>query len=239
MPLAVVSGGGTGIGAAIADVLAADGYDLVLIGRRVQVLRETSHKLAAAHPVNVDPIAADLTDPDDVTQLTTLLGPVDVLVNNAGALLARTRVSLAGAAAWWRATFDANVLTAALLTEALTPKLNHGGAVVFLSSIAAQRGGRGAYSAAKAALHGYAVSLARDLGPGGITVNVVAPGYVEGTDFFGGAPSGEDLQRRLAETLTGNLGTPRDVAETVRWLVHARHVTGQVIPVNGGATLGR
>lgn len=232
--LAVVSGGGTGIGAAIADRLAADGYDLALIGRRMDVLRDAARKLSADHPVAVDALPADLTDPDDVTWAAERLGAVDVLVNNAGALPARTRQSLAGAAQWWRANFDANVLTAALLTEALTPKLT--GSVVFLSSIAAMRGGRGAYSAAKAALHGYAISLAREIAP--VTVNVVAPGYVEGTDLFPD-PTPEDQHRRRAETLTGRVGTPTDVADTVRWLVQARHVTGQIIPVNGGATLGR
>lgn len=233
MPLAVVSGGGTGIGLAIAAVLAADGYDLALIGRRMDVLRDAARKLSADHPVAVAALPADLTDPDDVTWAAERLGAVDVLVNNAGALPARTRQSLPGAAQWWRANFDANVLTAALLTEALTPKVT--GSVVFVSSIAAQRGGRGPYSAAKAALHGYAASLASELGPRGITVNVVAPGYVEGTELFANPPSPEDLARRRAETLTGRVGTPADVAETVLWLVHARHVTGQVVSVNGGA----
>lgn len=234
MPLAVVSGGGTGIGLAIASALAGDGYDLALIGRRFDVLRDAARKLRADHPVTVAVLPADLTQPDEVTWVAERVGSVDVLVNNAGALPVRTRTSLAGAAQWWRANFDANVLTAALLTEALTPKLT--GSVVFLSSIAAQRGGRGAYSAAKAALHGYAVSLARELAP--VTVNVIAPGYVEGTDLFPD-PTPQEQQRRMAETLTGRVGTPADVAETVRWLVHARHVTGQVISVNGGATFGR
>jgi 3-oxoacyl-[acyl-carrier protein] reductase len=112
-----------------------------------------------------------------------------------------------------------------------------GGAVVFVSSIAAQRGGRGPYSAAKAALHGYAASLARDLAP--VTVNVIAPGYVEGTDLFERPPTDAETRRRLGETLTGRVGTPADVAETVRWLARARHVTGQVISINGGAVFGR
>ena len=238
MPLAVVSGGGTGIGLAIAEALAGDGFDLALIGRRADVLREAAQKLSAEHPVAVAVLPANLTDPEDVGWVAERIGPVDVLVNNAGALPARNGTDLAAAAQWWRANFDANVLTAALLTEALAPKLSPGGSVVFVSSIAAQRGGRGPYSAAKAALHGYAAGLAGDLGRRGVTVNVVCPGYVEGTDLFPD-PSPEDLQRRLAETLTGRVGTPQDVADAVRWLVRARHVTGQIIPVNGGATLGR
>lgn len=231
MPLAVVSGGGTGIGLAIADGLARDGYDLALIGRRPDVLHEAAQKLTAAHSVTVAALPADLTQPDDVEQLAQRLPSVDVLVNNAGAVPARAGAGLRHARAWWWANFDANVLTAALLTEALAPKLT--GSVLFVSSIAAQRGGRGPYSAAKAALHGYAASLARELAP--VTVNVIAPGYVEGTDLFGRPPTAGEQQRRLAETLTDRVGTPEDVAETVRWLVRAGHVTGQVIAVNGGA----
>ena len=67
-----------------------------------------------------------------------------------------------------------------------------------------------------------------------MTVNIVAPGYVEGTGLFPD-PSPQDRARRVAETLTGRVGTPVDVAGAVLWLVHARHVTGQIISVNGGA----
>src|SRR5690606_31530134 len=93
--------------------------------------------------------------------------------------------------------FRLNVLTAVLLTEALRDRLAEpGGRVLFLSSIAAFRGsGRVAYAAAKASLHPYAHRLARELGPHGITVNVVAPGYIEDTGFFG---DGIDEERRAA-----------------------------------------
>jgi 3-oxoacyl-[acyl-carrier protein] reductase len=233
MPVAVISGGGTGIGYAIARALAQDGYDLTLIGRRADVLHAAARRLDGY----VEVLPADLTQPDDVEQAAASLAKVDVLVNNAGAVPVQPGPSLADVADWWLANFNANVLSAALLTEALTPKLTADASVVFLSSIAAQRGGRGPYSAAKAALHGYAASLARDLAP--VTVNVIAPGYVEGTDLFERPPTDAETRRRLGETLTGRVGTPADVAETVRWLARARHVTGQVISINGGAVFGR
>src|SRR5688572_28769380 len=233
MPLAVVSGGGTGIGFAVACALAEDGYDLTLIGRRADVL----HAAACRIDGDVEVLPADLTRPDDVEQAAASLAKVDVLVNNAGAVPVQPGPSLTYVASWWRANFNANVLSAALLTEALTPKLTADASVVFLSSIAAQRGGRGPYSAAKAALHGYAASLALSLAP--VTVNVIAPGYVEGTDLFDQPPSEAETRRRIGETLTGRVGTPDDIADAVRWLVRARHVTGQVISINGGAVFGR
>jgi 3-oxoacyl-[acyl-carrier protein] reductase len=229
--LAVVTGAGGGIGAAVAEVLSADGYHLALVGRREQALQDTAGKIG--HGVI---LPADLNDPDDVAQVAEVVDTADVLVHCAGAIPARDRDDLAGAADWWRATYDANVLTAALLTEAVP--VYPGGSVVFVSSIAAQRGGRGPYSAAKAALHGYAMSLARELAPA-VTVNVVAPGYVAGTGLFPEPPDEAEMARRVAETLTGRVGTPQDVAEAVRYLIRARHVTGQILAVNGGAVLGR
>lgn len=229
--LAVVTGAGGGIGAAVAEVLSVDGFDLALVGRREQALRDTAGKVGHGAV-----IAADLTDPAGVAAVTEVVGAADVLVHCAGAIPTRLGDDLAAAAQWWRATYDANVLTAALLTEAVPVRA--GGSVVFVSSIAAQRGGRGPYSAAKAALHGYAMSLARELAPH-VTVNVVAPGYVAGTGLFPEPPPEAEMARRMAETLTGRVGTPQDVAEAVRYLVRARHVTGQILAVNGGAVLGR
>jgi 3-oxoacyl-[acyl-carrier protein] reductase len=107
--------------------------------------------------------------------------------------------------------------------------------------VAAQRGGAGPYSAAKAALHGWAYDLARQFGPDGITVNVVAPGYTAGTEFFGSRITPESHARRVAETLVGRAGLPQDVAAAIRFLASpdAGYVTGQVLGVNGGTVFGR
>jgi 3-oxoacyl-[acyl-carrier protein] reductase len=134
------------------------------------------------------------------------------------------------------------VLTAALLTEALRNRLAEpGGRVLFVSSIAAYRGsGSGAYAAAKAGLHPYAHDLARQLGPHGITVNVVAPGYVEDTEFFADTMDEARRARLIGDTVTGRAGTPGDVASTLHWLASpaAGHVTSQIVQVNGGAERG-
>ncbi|MEU4398808.1 SDR family NAD(P)-dependent oxidoreductase [Micromonospora orduensis] len=244
--VAVVSGGGTGIGAAVAGVLARDGYDVLIVGRRADVLAATAEQISTdcGRPDAVTAVTADLTDPEQLDRVLTAVGDrsVDVVVNNAGGYLGGDTGTLAGTAAHWRANLDANVLTAVLLTEALRPAMRRpGGRVILISSIAAQRGGGGAYSAAKAALHGWAYDLAAQLGPEQITVNVVSPGYVAETEFFGDRMTAEGHAKRVAATLVGRAGLPDDVAEAVRYLASpaAGYVTGQILGVNGGSVLGR
>jgi len=112
--------------------------------------------------------------------------------------------------------------------------------VVTIGSIAA-RNGAGSYGAAKAAIEGWTASLASELGPRGITANVVSPGLVLDTEFFRGRLTEEGIAQRVAQTRDGRPGEPADVAATVRFLAspEARHITGQVVHVNGGAYLGR
>ncbi|MFU8873599.1 SDR family NAD(P)-dependent oxidoreductase [Micromonospora sp. SL4-19] len=243
---AVVSGGGTGIGAAVARGLVADGYDVLIVGRREDVLRAAAERIGAecGRPDAVRAATADLTDPAQLAEVVSAVGDrtVDAVVNNAGGYLGGPTGTLDEVAAWWRVNLDANVLTAVLLTEALRPALRRpGGRVVLLSSIAAQRGGAGPYSAAKAALHGWAYDLAAQLGPEQITVNVVSPGYVAETEFFGDRMTPEGHAKRVGATLVGRAGLPDDIAAAVRYLVSpaAGYVTGQVLGVNGGSVLGR
>ncbi|GAA0660470.1 SDR family oxidoreductase [Kitasatospora atroaurantiaca] len=250
--LAVVSGGGTGIGKAIARELAGSGYRVVILGRRAEVLERAREEidLALGEP-RVVPVVADLTDPAQVSgaaETITALGPVDVLVNNAGAVITPPAdAGLAALAESWRRDLDINLLTAVLLTTALLDHLRRpGGRLIVISSAAAQRGGAGphsagSYAAAKAALHGWAFGLTRQLGPDGITVNVLAPGYVADTEIFGEGWSPEFHAAKIADTLVGRAGTPEDVAGMVGYLASpaAGYLTGQVIGLNGGAVLGR
>ena len=238
--LAVVSGGGTGIGRATAGMLAGEGYDVIIVGRRPEVLTEAVKWIGP----QASAVTADLTDPQQIAGVVDAVAgrPVDVLVNNAGAFIGGNDSSLTDLAARWHATLDSNVLTAVLLTTALHPLLRRpGGRVILVSSIAAQRGGGGPYSAAKAALHGYALDLATSLGPEGVTANVIAPGYVTDSEFFAGRMTPEGHQKRVAATLVGRAGEPTDIAEAVRWLAGpgGSFVTGQIINVNGGSVLGR
>jgi 3-oxoacyl-[acyl-carrier protein] reductase len=238
--LAIVSGAGTGIGAATARVLAEDGYAVYIVGRRAAVLDKTAAEIGPM----VTAVVADLTRPDEVAHVVAAIGdrPVDVIVNNAGGYVREGESDLAAVADWWRRMLDANVLSAVLLTEALRDRLRRpGGRVILLSSIAAQRGGGGPYSAAKAALHGWAYSLAAELGPDGVTVNVVAPGYVTDTEFFAGRMTPQGHAHRVAQTLVGRPGEPAEIAAAIRYLASAEagFVTGQIFGINGGSVFGR
>ena len=243
MRTVIVSGGGTGIGRATAHAFARSGDDVHILGRREDVLAETASSINedVGREV-VHPHSADLTQIAAIEAIRSQLpGEVDVLVNNAGGAHGGADDSLAEFERYVRAGFEANFLPAALLTHALLDRMRRpGGRIVNVSSIAALRGGGVAYASAKAAILGLTYSLASELGPDGITVNAVAPGYIPDTEFFGDSMTPERHERLVAQTLTGRPGTPDDVAAAIVYLAspEAGQVTAQILQVNGGALPG-
>jgi 3-oxoacyl-[acyl-carrier protein] reductase len=237
----VVTGGGTGIGFAIARAFADAGDQVVVTGRRKGVLYDAVTALGSGARA----VAFDASDPAQVGgALIDLPTTVDVLVNNAGGntdFAHADPTDLVGLSAAWQANFEANVMSAVLVTEALRPRMSSGGRIINFSSIGAHRPGAGSYAAAKAAIEAWTFTLAAQLGPDGITANVIAPGYIEATEFFSAGMSKERLAFNINSTLNKRAGTPADIAAMAVFLASpgAVHVTGQTLHVNGGAFLGR
>lgn len=238
-PTIVVSGGGSGIGAAVARRLVANGAHVTAVGRRTAPLEALRSELGAS----VTPISADVSLPDDAARVAESVDECAGVVAGAGGAGAGAGDDLDAVRAEWQESFASNVLTSVLLVEALRKKLEAAaGRVVLISSVAALRGsGGGPYGAMKAALHAYAFDLARELGRHGGTANVVAPGFVPNTEFWDGRRTPELIAQRAAQTLVGREGSPDEVASLIAWLLgpDGGWLTGQVLSPNGGAVLGR
>ncbi|WP_458317311.1 SDR family NAD(P)-dependent oxidoreductase [Mycolicibacterium brisbanense] len=234
MRTVVVTGGGTGIGRAVAARFAADGADVVITGRRSDVL----HRAAEDIDGSVRAIALDGTDPLRTATVAHEIGTVDVLVNNAGGNTDFDRdppTDLADVAEAWRQNLDNNLISAVLMTTALLPRMPAGSTIVTIGSIAADKGA-GSYGAAKAAVASWNIDLARQVGDRGITANVVSPGYIADTEFFRDKLTDDRRGSLLDAAMTKRAGTPCDIAATVAFLASpgARQITGQTVAVNGG-----
>jgi len=236
---AVISGGSSGIGLAIAKAFTGAGYDVTLLARNESKLRIAAESLGAEWSV------ADISRRDNVERAVANIERIDVLVNAAGFTRPLSlETDLSKGEADWGAVIDTNLKGTMLLAHICAPKLaSPGGRIINISSIAAQMGGSRpgslAYAAAKSGVHGLTMALARELAPRGITANVVAPGFIAGTGFTGDWPE-DRIQGIVNATLAGRAGRPDDVAGAVLWLASeaAGFVTGTVVSVNGGWRVG-
>ncbi|MER7010972.1 SDR family oxidoreductase [Saccharopolyspora sp. NPDC000359] len=232
----IVTGGGTGIGRAIALALHARGKRVLATGRRRGPLDE----LAAASGGGIAVLPCDNSAPADVRKLAeTVDAPVTGLVHCAGGNPAITRphpTSLEDEKALLDETIAGNLTSSALTVNALRPQMSAGASIVLFGSIAAEHG-VGYYGPAKAAVASYAVGLAADLGPQDIRVNCVSSGYIADTEFFSGTLSAERAEQLRQQTAIGRTGTPDDAVALALFLLspEARHITGQNLHLNGGA----
>lgn len=237
---ALITGAGTGIGAATARALALTCDRLVLVGRRPAPLEEVARSLTG---VTVAVLPCDLADPAAVQALADRvgaeIGTLDVIVSNAGSVQPPLGDTLATMAQAWMSTYEANTVTTVLLVEALLPHLSRpGGRIVIVGSAGAHTGnGSPAYISAKAALEGYVLSLMRRLAPDGITANVVAPGYTDGTELVAGRITPERRERLLRGIAVGRPAEPAEIAHVIAALAApgAGFITGQVVTADGGS----
>lgn len=235
----VVTGGSRGLGLAIAKTLARSGYNVIVIARKMATgLAEAT----AAYPDNLHFFAWDLADTGTFSALASQLrdgfGPVYGLVNNAG--IGSSGILSTMPAAKLEQLVHLNVLSPLMLTRYLVRPMMaaQSGRIVNISSIVASTGysGLSVYSATKASIIGFTRSLAREVGSLGITVNAVAPGFVETEMTNDLTPGHRDrIKRRSA---LHRMATPNDVAAAVEFLIsdRAANITGTVITVDAGNT---
>jgi 3-oxoacyl-[acyl-carrier protein] reductase len=241
--VALVTGGSRGIGRAIATDLAAHGasvaftyaHDEAAARAVASAIDEAGHDALALR-------ADGRADTDVELALASTVerfGGLDILVNNAG--ITRDRMVWKMSNEEWADVLDADLTACFRYIRAAVPLIRERGAgrIVSISSINAQRGklGQSNYTASKAGIIGLSKSVAREVGQYGITVNVVTPGLIA-TDLVAAAPE-EVHARALGEIVLGRLGAPEDVAALVTFLAtdRAKHITGAVIPVDGGQYL--
>lgn len=234
---ALVCAASKGLGRGCAEALAGEGVNVVITARGEADLLATADALRAANPgVQVRTVVGDIATAEGRAAALAACPQVDILVNNAGG------PPPGDFRDWgreqWLAALDANMLTPIELIKATVDGMaaRGFGRIVNISSVSGQTGnfGQTNYAAAKAGLHGFSMSLARETATKGVTVNSVSPGYIE-TPMTLAMPEAAREKTRSAIPV-GHLGQPRDIARTVAFLTadDAGYITGANIPVNGG-----
>ncbi len=241
----VITGAGRGIGAAIAEYLAADGAQVFAhLGREQSSMHWT---FPGAEPAaNVITATADLATVAGVDTLADNVRQqfdrIDVLINNAGTMLGRVNMAEMTAEHYTQVT-DLNARSVVLLTTRLLPQLKGSGdaSIINVSSISADTGGSAGssiYSAAKGFVATYTKSLATELASDRIRVNAISPGTID-TDFHQRYSSAEKLAATAAKTPLGRLGTAEDCVPACLFLAASElsgFITGQIIGINGGTS---
>ena len=238
--VAMVTGGARGIGAAITQALARDGVHVAAgYSRNREAAEELAEKLKS-DGLSISIHQGNVGEPEDcqrvVDEVLSEHGQVDYLVNNAGVTVDKTvrKMTIED----WHTVLRINLSGAFHMTKAvLEHMLERGfGRIVNISSVVGQTGnvGQANYAASKAGLFGFSKSLALEMASKGITVNCVAPGFIE-TDMVAGVPD-EMLEKIIGDIPVGRLGQPDEVARAVQFLVadEASYITGSVLSVNGG-----
>lgn len=240
---AIVTGGGRGIGEAIAKRLAAEGARVAVVSRTEANAARTADAINAAHPDAARPYAVDVADFQAVQELADLIlrdfGKIDILVNNAG--VTRDGLSMRMSSEDWDVVVDTNLKGAFNFIRAIQRPMakQRSGRIINIASVVGLTGnaGQANYAASKAGLVGLTKSIARELAGRGVTVNVVAPGFIE-TDMTAVLP--ESIRTAVVEKIPlARFGAPEDIAAAVAFLAgrEAAYITGQTLVVDGGMVM--
>jgi len=234
--VALVTGANGGIGSTTALKLVMNGFKVIL---NYHVDKDKAVEIASSlGEKNTLLIEADITNVEAVKEMTIKalekFGRIDVLVNNAGITRDRTFVKMSREE--WDELINVNLNGAFNVTKAVIGIMlkQGGGTIINISSIVGEVGnfGQTNYSASKAALIGFTKSLAKEVASKGITVNAIAPGFVN-TEMTRKIP--ETIKRKILEQIpVGRFATPEEIADVVLFLCNATYITGTVIDVNGG-----
>lgn len=240
---ALITGGGTGIGLAIARAMAAAGARVVLASRRTELLQSVAEEIGPRAAV----VSCDVTEfteaPHVAARAQKPFGPITILVNNAGIHLKKPAAQTTEEE--FLAVLNTHVLGAHALTRAVLPGMleRKSGSVVFVLSMASLFGIPNvlAYTAAKSACLGMVRALATEVSPLGVRVNGIAPGWIA-TEMSRKAMEGDPARKQkvLGRTPMGQFGEPEDVGMAAVYLCSraAKFVTGAVLPVDGGVSIG-
>ncbi len=242
--VALITGANRGLGRAMALEFAARGADIAVNYTAIEDRNEhdADAVVAACKDLGVKAMKfeADVTDPDACCQMSidipAKLGPVSILVNNAGILRDRTFRKITEDE--WNAVIAVNLTGAFNVSKAIVPGMVEQGygRLLFLSSVIGVTGGFGQtnYAASKAGLIGFAKSLAREVASKGITANCIAPGLID-TEMIAGIPD-QSREAYLKQIPVGRLGHPEEIAKLAAFLAssEAAYITGQVVNINGG-----
>jgi len=235
----LVTGASRGIGKACVEVLASDGYRIVLAARSRDRLEETAGIIRAAggeaFPVEIDLSEAE-SIANGISKAAKEFGRIDILVNNAG--ITKDGLAVRMKQADWEIVLRTNLSGSFYAIQQVLPGMmrERWGRIVNISSVVGEMGnpGQANYVASKAGLIGLTKSLAQEVGSRNITINAIAPGFIE-TEMTQGL-SAELKQKLLDETPLRRMGTPQDIARAIKFLVSddASFITGHVLDVNGG-----
>ena len=241
---ALVTGTSQGIGAAISKTLIEQGCNVCMHYFCSPKEPELLKKLAEEKGQKALCVQADLTNEEEVIrcieEAVVYFGTFDILVNNSGAMVERRFLSQLDLD-YWRKLIDINMTTMMLITKEILPHLNRseGSSIVNIASLAGRKGGHPGslvYSMTKGAVLTWTRSLSNELGPDGIRVNAVAPGFIEGTRFHEEHTTRESALKTIEGIPLGRSGNPEDVARTVAFLAseYDGFITGETIDINGG-----